>query len=78
MWGNHEGMGWWWIFGSVWMVVIWAAIIGLVVWVTKQMSAGRREGGTPRETPMEIAQARLARGEINKQQFEELKESLNQ
>ncbi len=73
MWGNHEGMGWWWIFGSVWMVVIWAAIIALVVWVT-----GRRERSTSNETPMEIAQARLARGEIDREQFEELKDSLLQ
>ena len=78
MWGNHEGMGWWWIFGSVWMVVIWAFIIGLVVWVTKQISPGRSGGNPGMETPMEIAQKRLARGEINKEQFEELRDSLPQ
>ncbi len=76
--GNHEGMGWWWIFGSAWMVVIWAAIIGLVVWVTKQFSSGRGGGNSAIETPMEIAQKRLARGEIDKEQFEELKDSLRQ
>ena len=59
-------------------VVIWAAIIALVVWVTKQLSAGRRERSTSNETPMEIAQTRLARGEINKEQFEDLKDSSSQ
>ena len=75
MWGNHEGMGWWWIFGSVWMVLIWAAIISLVVWVTKKLSTDRKE---PHETPLEIAQIRLARGEINKKQYEVLIDSLAQ
>jgi hypothetical protein len=28
MWGEHEGMGWWMVFGSVWMIVFW----GLVIW----------------------------------------------
>ncbi len=76
MWGNHEGMAWWWIFGGVWMVFIWAAIIGLVVWVTKHLSSDRSGGDTATETPMEIAEKRLASGEIDNRQFEELKESL--
>ena len=71
MWGHHEGMGWWWVFGSVWMVAFWAIVIGLVVWGIKQFSGGRRAGLDQEETPIEIAQRRLARGEISKEQFEE-------
>ena len=78
MWGYHEGMSWWWIFGGVWMFVIWTSIIGLVVWVIKQLTAERREGITSKEPPMEIAQNRLARGEITTEQFEGLRDSLRQ
>jgi hypothetical protein len=32
MWRWHEGMGWWMVFGGVWMVLLWAGIIALIVW----------------------------------------------
>ncbi len=35
------------------------------------------KGGTMRETPLDILKARYARGEISKQQFEEMKRDLN-
>ena len=76
MWGFHEGMGWWWVFGSVWMVAFWAIIIGLVVWGIKQFTGYRREDQISGGTPIEIARIRLARGEIISEQFEELSEQL--
>ena len=30
MWCFHEGMGWWWVFGGMWMLVFWAIMIGLL------------------------------------------------
>ncbi len=77
MWGFHEGMGWWWVFGSIWMVIFWAIIIGLVIWGIKQFTGGGRTPPTS-ETPLEIAQKRLARGEINREEFEELRRTLQQ
>ncbi len=76
MWGYHDGMGWWWIIGSVWMVLFWAVIVGVIVWGIKRLSGGQRESATAGETPIEIAQKRLARGEISAEQFEALKNSL--
>ena len=72
MWGYHEGFGWWMMFGGLSMVIFWAVIIGLVVWGVNRLGgdrAGRNETG---DTPIEIAQKRLARGEITKEEFEEM------
>ncbi len=76
MWGFHEGMGWWWVFGAMWMLVFWAIIIGLVVWGVKQFTGGSAESRTSGDTPLEIAQKRLARGEITREDFEELRQAL--
>ena len=64
MWGFHEGMGWWWVLGGMWMLAFWAIIIGLVVWGVKQFTGGGEANRTPGDTPLEIAQKRLARGDL--------------
>jgi hypothetical protein len=28
MWGFHEGMGWWWVFGGMWMHVTLGEMLG--------------------------------------------------
>lgn len=61
---------------GVWMVALWAIVIGLVVWGVRQLSSGRRDGSSLGETPIEIAQKRLGSGEISKEQFEELRQAL--
>lgn len=75
MWGYPEFMILW-IVGIICMVVFWAIFVGLVVWGIKQFS-GNRGAVSPKEaTPIEIAQMRLARGEISREQFEEIRETL--
>ena len=76
MWGFHEGMSWWMMFGMMWMVIFWAIIIGLVIWGIKQFTGDPRENRTSGETPLGIAQRRLARGEITRDEFEELRKAL--
>src|SRR3989304_2120225 len=58
MWGANEGMGWWMIFGGIWMVIFWGAIIWLIVWGVGQVSGGGRRS---EDTPLEIARTRYAR-----------------
>ena len=72
MWHAHDGMGWWMMFGGIWMVIFWAAIIWLIVWGVAQISDRNRES----ESPMDIARRRYARGEITSEQFEQLKRDL--
>lgn len=78
MWNWHEGMGWWMVFGSIWMILFWAVIIGLVVWGVTRLV--HREvhgtGAAPRRDPLDIARERYARGEITKEEFERIKRDL--
>ena len=55
------------------MLAIWAIIIGLVVWGVKLFAGGREASRSPGDTPLEIAQKRLARGEITLEEFDEIK-----
>ena len=77
------GFGFPWIGGIV-MFLFWALIIGgivwLVVWLARggAQSASRVLTNTPigNQTPLDIVKARYAKGEITKEQFEEMKRAL--
>ena len=60
----------------MWILVFWAIIIGLLIWGVKQFAGERGEGRTQGDTPLEIAQKGLARGEITREDFEELRKAL--
>jgi putative membrane protein len=65
---------WWWGVGMViMMIVFWGGIIALIVWAVKRFSGGI---GSNRRDPLDIAKERYARGEITKDQFEEIKKDL--
>lgn len=73
-WTNNGAFPWWGMaFGWLWMVLFWGAIILLITWGVRQVT-GRSEG---RRSPLDIAKERYARGEITKQQFEEIKTDLH-
>ena len=71
---NGSGMGLSWIF----MVLMWGLIIvGIVVlgkWLMTQTSVGQ---GPPNKTAMEILQERYARGEINREEYEQKRRDLS-
>jgi putative membrane protein len=82
MWG--WGMGWghgayaafpyWWIAAGLRLVVIAAAVVA-VVYVLRHVGRGGWRGHHE-ESALEILQRRYARGEITKEQFEEMKRTL--
>jgi putative membrane protein len=74
MWFMHEGAGWWMVFGGIWMVLFWGGFIALIVWGISRLT--RRSAATGRQTPLEIARERYARGEITKEEFEQIKKDL--
>ena len=83
MWHTGEGMGWWMLWGGLMMVLFWGAIIALLVWAVQ--SLGRRDDGQaqsgappPARTPLDIAKERYARGEIGRDEFEQLKRDLEE
>ncbi|MBI4339550.1 MAG: SHOCT domain-containing protein [Chloroflexi bacterium] len=74
MW-NMGNVGWGWMLtGWIWMVVFWGAIIWLVVWGVNRLSQGQRPPAG--QSPLDIAKARYARGEITREQYEQLKKDL--
>ena len=79
MWCWHEGMGWWMVFGGILMVVFWGGLIGLVVWGISRLIQGSDSGPSSgqRRDALDIAKERYAKGEISREQFEQIKKDLS-
>ena len=78
MWYWYEGMGWWMVGMGIAMLLFWGGLIALIVWAVVRATRGGREtgaGGKP--SPLDIARERYARGEISKEQFEQIKKDLS-
>ncbi len=66
------------IIGLVFTVVILGGLVWLVVWAVRRSGTGSYSGGTPSGmSAKEIAQQRYARGEITREQYQQLIEDLN-
>jgi putative membrane protein len=76
VWEMHEGMGWWMVFGGILMVLFWVLIIGLVVWGIGRL-VGHEGSSVKNGNLFDIARERYARGEITKEQFEQIKKDLS-
>lgn len=84
MMGIDMGWNWSWMWwGGLMMVLFWGGLIALVVLAVRGLSVGgtgRSEGASPpseaRQTPLEIAKARYAKGEINRAEYETLRRDL--
>ncbi len=73
-----NGMGW----GGMWFGwIFWLVIIGGIVWALVTMvnnNNRKQQNYFPREEDaLEILKKRYARGEINREQFEQIKQDLN-
>jgi len=68
--------------GTIISLVVWALIIGgivwLVVWLARNANAstGTQRSGLSNESPLDVSKLRYARGEITKEQFDEMKQVL--
>lgn len=74
MWFMHNFGGWWMLFGGMWMIVFWAAIIGVIIWGITRLT--RHDGSTLKQKPIDIARERYARGDITREEFEQIKKDL--
>jgi putative membrane protein len=83
--GGHMygGMGWMGPLGWIVMILFWLLVVGGVVWLVSYLvRRGTRPAGTSEmtgpasETPLDIAKRRYASGEIDAEEFEHIKESL--
>jgi len=69
--------GWSMGFGFIFMLLFWALVIlgiaALIRWLTTRPSPGKNSRD---KTPLEIVQERYARGEIDREEYEQKKRDL--
>jgi putative membrane protein len=86
-WGPHM-MGWWgggWygmIFGPLFMILSFAVLVAVVVMLVRWLG-GQWQGKMPHQfprarTPLDILKERFARGEIDKDEFEDRRRVLGE
>ncbi len=66
-------------FGFLFMLVIPILVIGGVVWLVLALARGSQGSSlipSSREAPLDTLKARYAKGEINKEKFEQMKRDL--
>ena len=68
-------MGGWQIFGMVMMGVFWIAIIALIIWGIKRFTQGTAT--ITGKGALDITKERYARGEISKQEYDQIKRDLS-
>lgn len=62
--------GGWWM--ALWMLLFWAGLILLVVWGVRAFSPNGDGGdGTDQSRALQILEERFARGEIDRDEFED-------
>jgi putative membrane protein len=73
--GYHDGMG-----GGDWvlMAIFWITLLAVIVWAVVRLVPGRREAGHERREPepLEILDRRLARGEIDPDEYRQIRSTL--
>ena len=82
-WGYGWDMGWGWghmLSGGFMMILFWGGIVLVIVFAVRALGGGSPHGTTQvpyRNKSLEILQERFARGEIDKDEFEERKRLLS-
>ena len=75
IWSGMEGVGWGWIgLGVVHMVLFWALVILVLIGLVKWLAPGAPPLSEQR--PIDILKARYAKGELTREQFEQMKREL--
>jgi len=71
--GWYGGMG---AGGWIFMTLFWVALLVLIVWVGTRLFPTRGERGDELERPEDVLDRRLARGEIDPETYDTLREKL--
>lgn len=72
---SMENGDWGW---GLFMMLFWLLVLVLMVYFGFRLLSSRDQNGTPEHRdPLDIARERYAKGEINKEQFEQLKKDLS-
>lgn len=70
---NGNDWGWW----GMAMMLFWAVLLIVVVIVVFRLLKNHEIGTTHKTDPLDIAKERYAKGEITKDQFEQLRKDLS-
>ncbi len=65
-------------FGCLLGPIFWALVIAGIVWlvINQLQKGGTAIGNPPRETALDVLKTRYAKGEITKEQFEQMKNDI--
>ena len=72
--GMHGG--WWTGVGLIHMLLVWGLIILAIIALVRWLSGKSTGTGPAEKTPLQILQERYARGEIDKEEYEQKKADL--
>lgn len=77
MWNYGDNSMYWGGFESIFMIIFWVLIIaGIIYFIKWSFDQPRGSSSQRGNTPLEILKERYAKGEINKQEFDEKKKDL--
>ncbi len=74
-WGMMGGFGWWW-FMPIFMILFWGLVIWGIVALVRGVRGSRDADSSKEDSALEVLKKRYARGEINKDEYEEKKRDL--
>ena len=73
--GMIGGFSWWW-FMPIFMILFWGLAIWGIVALVQGLSGSRGSDSSRADSALEVLKKRYARGEINKEEYEEKKKDL--
>lgn len=74
-WGMMGGFSWWW-FMPIFMILFWGLVIWGIVALVRGPSGSRGSNSSTADSALEVLKRRYARGEINKEEYEEKKKDI--
>jgi putative membrane protein len=63
-------------FGWLWMILFWGAVIAFIVWAVSNLAGRDKRVST--SNYVNIVRERYAKGEIRKEEFEQIKKDLSE